>query len=268
MKKAKTKPNKLRISYILKDLLLLLLVIVVYAVSVYLTGFSATNYKLLTIVFYGIVGFVGAVIIYGIVLGVLKLAERIKIKKSKNRTIKFIGVETEICENFSYNCDSSIKDNVSVFFTTLKNTLTPLANKYGHYGKYSYLSFTFEDAHEFIKTVVFELENTVDSILELPIINKFDLKNKPLSIVENKLKEVLEKENKTEENKDLKTKIVGKVLIKNGKGFVKNFINSKLNFVISYTADKASIIYLKNGKIKPKKLAKKVKNVESLEVVK
>lgn len=271
MKKAKTKPNKLRISYILKDLLLLLLVVTVYAFSVYINGFSYTNYKLLNLIIYCAVGFAGAILIYYIVYVIFSVSSYVKEKKRKKTFKNFMPID---CSGncFSYNYKKSFKENLIEYSLTIEKTLERCAENCGYKGKYSYLNFTFEDAHSFARKVLTESEEKVDNILSHKLLKKFDLANKPIAFLESTLHSVLEEEKKPKIKEDKKsglmTKLLGKVVYKSVDLVFGNFINNKLNSLINYIGKESALTYAKNNYKYINKRYKKSKKDASLEVVK
>ena len=93
MKDSRCKQNKLKVKYFIKDIILLVFFACVYAFSVYKNGFKDTNIKLLTLFFYAGIGFLGAIVIYFIVLKISRLISYLNAKKREKLLKKFKIVE-------------------------------------------------------------------------------------------------------------------------------------------------------------------------------
>ncbi len=262
-----TKTNKVKLKYIIKDVLILLLALVTFAFAVYKNGLKDTGIKLLTLIFYGAVGFVGFYLIYFIVVTISQIISAINLKKRK-KLLKKIREVNIVNQKFNYDYKLSLEENFSRYVEVFKNTLSNVANKCGFKGKYLYLNFTFIDALDFTSNTLAILENKVDYLLELPIIKNFNLKDKPITVLENTLNNLIEKEVKKQEKPSLKSIILGKSVTVGIKFFFKDKIDEELNKVVNYVGAEWCLIYTKNNKKLLKKLAKEsTKKGEGLVVV-
>lgn len=267
MEAKKTKVNKLKLKYVLKDLILILLFVTVYVVSVYFKGFSSTNYKLLTLIFYALVGFLGSILLYYIVLTISKIVSYFSAKKREKLLKKFRIIEITN-ENFSYNYKVSIEENFKEYVSIIGKTLQNVAHACGYKGKYLCLNFTLNDAINFTNNTLNILENKIDSILNAPIVKAFDLQNKPIGIIETTLNKLIEKETKKAEKPSLYSKIFGKTITTGITFLFKEVIDNELNKVVNYVGAEWCLIYGKNNKKLLKKLGKEDVNNVNDEVVK
>ncbi len=257
--KGHTKINKFKIKHIIKDCLLFLLALTVCAFAVCKNGFKDTLTKLLTLIFYGAVGFIGFYVIYFIIISISKTVSAISIKKRKKllKRIKSLEISSE---KYSYNFSLTVEENFKNYFEFLKRTIIELATKCGYKGKYLYLNFTFIDALDFVSTTLAVLENKVDYILSLPIIKNFNLQDKPITVLEKTLNNLIEKEDKVKEKQTLQSKILSKTVTVGVKFLFKDKVNEELNKVVNYVGVKWCLIYTKNNKKLLKKLCKNNSN--------
>ncbi len=265
--KGHTKLNRLKLKYIIKDVLILLLALVVSAFAVYKNGLEDTCLKLLTLIFYGAVGFIGFYVIYFLVVTIAKILGAISLKKRKKllESIKTFEIANE---KFNYDYKLSLEENFKRYFEVFINTLSSVATRCGFKGKYLYLNFTFIDALEFYNNTLDILESKIDYLLTLPIIKNFNLQDKPIAVLEKTLNNLIEKEVKKQEKPSLKSIIFGKTLTVGIKFFFKDKIDEELNRVVNYVSAEWCLIYTKNNKKLLKKLAKKgTENVKGLVVV-
>ncbi|MBO5889240.1 MAG: hypothetical protein J6Q58_03785 [Clostridia bacterium] len=249
-----TKINRLK-KHVIKDGFLLLLTLVVCAFAVYKNGLTDTLTKLLTLIFYGLLGFIGFFLIYLIVCLICKITSNINSKKRKIllKRLKNYDIATE---KFEYNYKLSLEDNFKRYLETIKNTVTKIASDCGFKGKYLYLNFTVVDALEFVNNTINLLENKVDYLLELPLIKNFNLKDKPISIIEKTLNTLIENQSQSNEKPTHKNKILGKTLTVGIKVLFKDKINQELNKAVNYIGVEWFLIYTKNSKKLLKQLNK------------
>ncbi len=267
MKANKTKVNKLKLKYFIKDLMLLAFFVLVYTFSVCFNGFSKTSYKLLTLIFYGLVGFVGAIILYNVVLLILKAVSCFSAKKHKKLIKKFRVFEITN-ERFNYNYKLSLQDNFKEYVSVIEKTLKNVASTCGYKGKYLHLNFTLNDALYFTKNTLNLLESKIDSILTMPIVKAFNLQDKPIGFIETTLNNLIEKETRKAEKPSLYARIFGKTLTTGITFLFKETIDNELNKVVNYVGAEWCIIYGKNNKKLLKKFAKEDKKRNELEVSK
>ena len=142
MKENKGKRNNVKLKYLIKDLILLVFFALVYLFSTYKNGFKETNIKLLTLFFYAGVGFIGAIIIYLIVVYLSKLIGYFNAKK-REKLLKKLKIVEITNSRFSYDYKKSIPENFNNYLKVLGETFKNVATSCGYKGKYLCLNFTF-----------------------------------------------------------------------------------------------------------------------------
>ncbi len=252
MKSTKTALNRLKIKRFLKATVLLLAFIAVYGVSLFLIGLKETNVKLLTLIFYGFIGFFGFYLIGFTVKGITALISKSNQKKRKKLLKKLKPIRVESA-TFSYDAKIGLEGNFKEYLQCLKNAFTLTAEASGFKGKYLYLNFTFQDALSFFNNTVNLVEGKVDYLLGLPVINVFNLQDKPVKLIETTLNSLIENEGE----KHRKINVILEKSINFGiKYLLKEKIDKSLNEVVSYVTLEWYLIYSKNNKKLIKKLAK------------
>ena len=258
----------LKTKYILQNIFLLLLSVAVYCLAVYINGFLETNKKLLTLIFYGVIGFISFFVFYFIIKFICKIVFNKRERKRKKLVVALKEEDNFLKINsFKYNKNISIIENLNVVFNKTLENLKEISISLGYKGNFSYLNFTINDFLNFTNKTIDIVEFKVDEILSSPLLIVFKLHNKPLGYVENLLNDVIEKENKKEqkEGKSFLTKVFNKAV---GVG-IKVFFEDKLNGIIKYVCLEGYVVYNKNHKKALKRLKKYTSindDIETLEV--
>lgn len=267
MKENKGKRNNVKLKYLIKDLILLVFFALVYLFSTYKNGFKETNIKLLTLFFYAGVGFVGAIIIYIVVVYLSRLIGYLNAKK-REKLLKKLKVVEITNSKFSYDYKKGIPENFNNYLQVLGETLKSVATSCGYKGKYLCLNFTLIDALYFVNNTLNILENKIDNILTSPALKFFKLQDKPIGVIESTLNKLVDNNEEKEEKKGFFSKYIGKPLTVGITFLFKETIDKELNKVVDYVGTEWCLIYGKNNKKLLKKLAKNKSENTVLEVVK
>ena len=217
----------------LKITLLSFLVLLIYAFSVYLSGFYETNKKLLTLVFFAILGFLLFFIVYYILYFITFIAYKAKlkkrVKKAKNSESEFGLLMANSNYTFVYDSKLDLFGNLKVVTNTLLTVVGDVSKKCGSKGKYYYLSFTSFDALAIVKDVLNGVSTKVDGIFKL-----LRIQNKPIGILEKKLSELVEEGGFEEKPKNPFLSKVVEVGIKAAALTFRKKLESSINDIISY----------------------------------
>ncbi len=250
--KANKTINKMRILTVLKYTLLFLIAIFSYFASVYLHGFNKTNERLIILAVCTVLGIVIFFIFYLILYGITALKYSIKNKRKKNLTVNCDDLLSSLIEtnNFVFNYDlkksinENLKDCVAISYKVVKE----IANGYGNSGKYVYLDYTLYDALEIFGNALDVVKVKADAIFGL-----LRLQDKPISLLEKKLTDVIEGEPIIEEEKSVT--LISKIGsgVKNVAGKVAIFalkgkISALVNEIIEYVGFEAFRVYSKQNK--------------------
>ena len=244
--------KKKRIFTVLKYTLLFLLAVFSYFASVYLHGFNKTHERLIILVVCTVLGLVLFFIVYLILYGITALKYSIKNKRKNNATINCDDLLSSLIETnnfvFNYDLKKSVNENLKNGVVISYDLVKEIASGYGNSGKYVYLDYTLYDALEIFGNALDVVKVKADAIFGL-----LRLQDKPISLLEKKLTDVIEGEPIIEEEKpsNFITKlssgvkhVAGKVAIFALKGKISTLVNE----IIEYVGFEAFRVFSKQNK--------------------
>ena len=246
------KVNKIRLLNVIKYAVFLIIAVFSYFASVYLNGFNKTNERLLMLGVCTIIGFVLFFLIYAILYGLTALKYAIKLKKAKDVTVNCDDLLTNLIaeKNYKFNYDlrKSVSENLKIGANISYNLVKEIANGYGNSGKFVYLDYTLYDALEIFGNATQVLKVKADAIFGL-----LHLQDKPISILEKKLTDILEGDivEQEEKSSSVKSKIgdgLKHVASKVALIALKAKISALVNDIIEYVGFEAFRVYSKQDK--------------------
>lgn len=269
-KKTKEISNKKRsfafnLKRFFKAVLLLCLGAIAYGVSYYFSGFYKTNVRLLTLLVCTALGFLGFFIIYYVISLFAKLSYEKKRKKPIIQECAFIDDLNAMLYSkkydFIYDFNKTLPENLSVVFDNLKSLVHDVSKKFNKDGKYYYLNCTSKDLLLVFSDVIEGLHDKVDGFF-----TALNLQDKPLSFVEKRLIDLIEKDKKLtnesfeKENQTGLNKFISKFKenLLNLSGKVTTFIfktqiEETANGIIKFIGEEAFKVY-GQGQISTKRL--------------
>ncbi len=246
------KVNKKRLLNVIKYAVFLIIAVFSYFASAYLNGYTKTNERLLILGICTIIGFALFFIVYAILYGVTALKYKIKLKKAKNTTINCDDLLTNLIAEkkykFNYDLRKSVSENLKDGANISYNLVKEIAGGYGNSGKFVYLDYTLYDALEIFGNATQVLKVKADALFGL-----LHLQDKPISILEKKLTDILEGDIVVQEEKpsSVKSKIgeglkhvAGKVALLALKGKISALVND----IIEYVGFEAFRVFSKQDK--------------------
>lgn len=246
------KLNNKRKKTVLKYVIFALIAVFSYFASAYLHGFKTTNERLVILVVCTLLGIALFFIFYLILYGFTALKYSIKSRCKKDVTINCDDALSTIIEQndyvFNYDLKKSVNDNLKDGITISYNLVKEIASGYGSSGKYVCLDYTVYDALEILGNAVEVVKVKADAIFSL-----LRIQDKPISILEKKLTDVLEGAPILEEEKP------SSVIKKLGSGVkhvaskvalfaLKGKISSLVNEIIEYVGFEAFRVFSKQNK--------------------
>ena len=183
---------------VLKAVIFLLIAIFAYATSYKFSGFYKTNIRLLTLfscVAFGFALFFLLRIIFDVIAKITyaKKTKRAKAVESSQVDELNAMLFTEKYD-FRYDFSLGLTDNLKHCFTLAESLVHDVAKKYGKDNKYYYLNYTVYDSLIIVNDVSSGVYDKVDGFFRA-----LKLQDLPLNVIENKLKDLIEKEKKVEE---------------------------------------------------------------------
>ena len=252
VKNVNTYSRKKRLLNFVKYAVFLLIAVFSYFASAYLHGLTKTNERLIILVVCTFLGIALFFIIYIILYAITAIKYSIRSKRKKDNTVNCDSLLTELIteNNFKFNYDlrksvnENLRDGVNISYQVVKE----IANGYGNSGKYVYLDYTLYDALEIFGNAVDVVKVKADAIFSL-----LRLQDKPISLLEKKLTDIIEGQPIIEEEKPetVFSKInsgVKNVASKVALFALKGKISSLVNEIIEYVGFEAFRVFSKQNK--------------------
>ena len=240
------------VSNVLKYSIFFLIAIFSYFASAYLYGYKKTNERLIILVICALVGIMLFFLIYLIAYGITLLKYSIKAKRKIKNEINCDDLICSIIEKngykFSYDLKKSINENLKEGVNLSYNLVKEIAKGFGSNGKYVYLDYTVYDALEIFGNAVDVVKVKADAIFSL-----LRIQDKPISLLEKKLTDILEgapaisqekpKTVMSKLNSGVKN-VAGKVAIFALKGKISSLVNE----IVEYVGFEAFRVFSKQNK--------------------
>ncbi|MBO5926531.1 MAG: hypothetical protein J6Q38_03110, partial [Clostridia bacterium] len=151
---------------IIKDFLFLFFIIGVYFASVCFLGFENTNVKLLTLVFYAIIGFVSFYLVFILARIVSDLVKKNKNLAKISNKIEHDGyLYDSDSKPFKYDIKKSIGENFTALLDVCFSEVKYVSDLASNDGRYGYLNFTMADALDFSNDSLSQIESKIDEAL-------------------------------------------------------------------------------------------------------
>ncbi len=237
---------------ILSNLAVLLALILSYALNVYTGSFQEANGKLLSLLFYSLIGFLGFFVLYYTAYFITLLIYN---KKRKKIAKTIVSCDDNIAEIFSdgkhhfkYDLKQGFNANLNGYLDGVLKVVKEIADGYkvGN-SEYYYVNFTVYDAIKIVSDAVDGIDVKIS-----PVFRFLRAEDKPLKVVEKLLVNALESEKSTpaldEKQKSGILKAVVDTAKKAGVLLIKNPLESALNDLKVFVSYEAFKVYGKDGK--------------------
>ena len=243
---------KKRVRNVVKYAVFLLIAVFSYFASAYLHGIKTTNERLIILAVCTLLGIALFFLVYAILYSITALKYSIKNRRKKSNEVKCDDLLSNIIEvnnfKFSYDLKKSVNENLKEGVQISYNVVKEIASGYGNSGKYVYLDYTLYDALEIFGNAVDVVKVKADSIFKL-----LRLQDKPISLLEKKLTDILEGQPIVEEEKSSTIvnkigsgvkQVAGKVALVALKGKISGLVNE----IIEYVGFEAFRVFSKENK--------------------
>lgn len=252
MQKVKNFKPKTAFNKIIKFILLTLLLVFSYYLSFKVDGFYKTNIKAITIIVFSILGFVSFFLGY-YVFKIFYLISYNKKRKKLSKSVVNCDDELSIIlqdEKFIFKYDKKLdlKANLKNASEIIINLVKDVSAKFGKNGKFFYVKYTVYDALTIFENAVDGIHNKLDGYFKF-----FKLQDKPLSIVEKSLSNLLNQSEINVEEIEVEKGFFSKVKNKLTNGaktvgffFIKGKIEGAVNDVVSFVGAEAFRVYSKD----------------------
>ncbi len=248
----KTNAKISRKRQILSSLAVVLALVLSYALNVYTGSFQEANGKLISLLFYSIIGYVGFYAIYYVAYLITLLFYNKKRKKIANSIVSCDDNIAEIFSDskhqFKYDLKQSFNGNLNGYLDGVLKVVKEIADGYkvGD-SEYYYVNFTIYDAIKIVSDTIDGIDVKIS-----PVFKFLRAEDKPLKVVEKLLVNALESEKTTpipvEKQKSGILKAVVDTAKKAGVLLIKNPLESALNDLKVFVSYEAFKVYGKDGK--------------------
>lgn len=231
----------------------ILALVVSYALNVYVYSFSEANAKLLSLVLYAIIGFLGFYVLYYIAYFITLFFYNKKRKKMANTIIScdddIAMIFAGDAHRFNYDKNTTFVENINVYKNEVLSLIKEIADGccVGG-GRYYYLNFTVYDAIKIIGDAIDGIDVKIS-----PIFKFLRAEDRPLKTVEKLLVNALESEKQDDiiEPQKPKSTIIQSVVNKAkqvGFSLIKSPLENALNDLTVFIGYEAFKVYGKGKK--------------------
>ncbi len=258
MKTSKNKraTSSVNVKKLFSFLAVILTLILSYVLNVYTYSFYQANLKLIWLVIYSIIGFLGFYLVYYVAYFITLLVYNASSKKKAIETISCDDYISNVFKegNYRFNYDKKLNfsDNISAYKDEVLIIIKKIAGDYGlDKSDYYYLNYTAYDAVKIVKDAVDGIDVKISPIFKL-----LRAEDKPIKVAEKLLISALENDGKEVEVKPEKPQntLLKKFMDtakKVGVAIIRRPLENTLNDLMVFISYEAFKVYSKNGKKSP-----------------